>query len=829
MKTKNYPQKAFIVILILIGAFSYGQNVQKKEHISIQDKENTFINASELQLRLSDDQNSNNFHSKSINDITLLSQDFSSTTFPPTGWTVSVVTGTLGWTRGVGSQTYATFNPTGTTAANGYAFVNSDGNNGSGGPEHTILRTPAINCLTNNNVWLKFNNYFYQFGASTGDVEVSNNGTAWTTVHSSHTGLGQNQATPNPQFIDVNISSVAANQATVYVRFKWTGNYDYYWFVDDVIVYSKDAYNVGLDSAQNPNEFTVVPLVHYNNQPIALSARARNYGGSTVNNVKVKFNVYDGNSNALIHTVQSTPAALLAPGTTVNLTAPAFTIPVDTGFYITEYIVSMTQQDSDPSNDTLVRALWITDSIYARDDAVFTGQLDGSLGISATGVAIMGQNYTLSTNDKLSRVSFYLTGQSIGDTTQAYVYTINPDGSPNTLFAQTPLHIFTVDSPGWLTLQFTGGPLNLNAGTYFIGIKDFYNTDNIGLGYTNNNFTTSKSWVKVNDDAWSTSEALGFPVSYVIRPYFVCAGFVPAVISGYNTGYCQGSNVNLVAAPGGMSYLWSPSGGTTATATVNSPGSYTVSVTNAYGCPGVSSPITVYEIPKPVINLGNDTTVCGSHILNAGGPFAAYSWAGGTSTNQYLLASASGQYFVVVTDSNGCVAVDSITLTVNPLPSSALVNQLTICDYETAILDAGAGFTSYLWNNQATTQTITVAGSSVGVGTHIYWVNIGDANNCHNIDTVLLTVSTCTGVDNFSEADFGMYPNPTRHFINLVLPSHFEGKTLIQISDLSGRIVYNESTELHNINLNIKYLSAGVYNVKLINARSSFVKKLMIE
>ena len=100
---------------------------------------------------------------KGTNNIILLSEDFSSTTFPPPGWVVDIVTGTLGWSRGVGPQTYAAFNPNGTTAANGYAFVDSDGNNGVGGPEHTTLRTPAINCMGHSHVWLRFNNYFYQF------------------------------------------------------------------------------------------------------------------------------------------------------------------------------------------------------------------------------------------------------------------------------------------------------------------------------------------------------------------------------------------------------------------------------------------------------------------------------------------------------------------------------------------------------------------------------------------------------------------------------------------------------------------------------------------
>ena len=75
-------------------------------------------------------------------------------------------------------------------------------------------------------------------------MEVSTNGTSWTTVHSSETGIAANDGTANPNLVDVDISSYTAGQHTVYIRFHWTGTYDYYWVVDDIAVYIRPDYDV---------------------------------------------------------------------------------------------------------------------------------------------------------------------------------------------------------------------------------------------------------------------------------------------------------------------------------------------------------------------------------------------------------------------------------------------------------------------------------------------------------------------------------------------------------------------------------------------------------
>jgi hypothetical protein len=806
----------FVLVLLVLGtATLHAQQIMLKQPTVQQlgNHSGTLFDASLLSRKLP-------LHDASAKaNITLLTQDFSSTTFPPTGWTRQALSGTLQWTRGTGPQTYATFSTTGTTAANGYAFVNSDGNGGAGGAENCVLTSPAINCSGHSSVWLKFNEFFYQWLVSTANVEVSSNGSTWTTVHSAHTGLSQNQSTANPLAVDVDISSVAANQPSVYVRFHWTGSYDYYWFIDDVEVYARSAYDAALISRGNANEYSAVPLAHYNNAPFAINAVAENQGGSTINSVNMTVKVYDGFSGSILHNVTSNTLATLAPGATGTLTAASYTMPSGAGDYWAEYLVHISQTDANTLNDTLFQGLWINDSIYARDDAINTGVLDGSIG-SATESLIMGQNYYIAVTDKLKRVSAYVTGAVTGDQAQILVYnTVN--GLPNTQIASSAIHTFTTTAAQWVDLPIQGGPFTLSPGTYFIGLKQFSTVNNIGLGYNDNNFTPNTVYAKIGTDPWDTMSALGWDISFVIRPYLVCGTYKP-VITPSNNVLCTGDQVSLTSSPG-LTYLWNPGGSPAQSINITSGGTYTVSVTNSNGCAAVSNPINIPEYAKPVVFLGNDTSVCGGIMLNAGAGYQSYSWSGGSQGQQFW-ASSSGNVSVTVTDGNGCSGTDNINLTVTPGPQPNLGNDIIVCADQTVNLDAGGPYDTYAWSHGvSTTQYLTLDTNGIGHGTFNVYVIVSD-NGCLGADTVSVTFDICSGWDETEMVDFSVFPNPVKDRLYLKLNHNDQGAEIF-VYDLSGKIVLSENiaADLTTYALKTSLLNSGLYHliIQQGNARSS--------
>ena len=73
-----------------------------------------------------------------------------------------------------------------------------------------------------------------------------------------------------------------------------------------------------------------------------------------------------------------------------------------------------------------------------------------------------------------------------------------------------------------------------------------------------------------------------------------------------------------------------------------------------------------YLIP---LDLGNDTKICegNSIILDATNNYYSYNWNDSISLNQTINIDTTGYYNVIVSDGNGCIAYDNITVIVNPI------------------------------------------------------------------------------------------------------------------------------------------------------------------
>ena len=240
----------------------------------------------------------------------------------------------------------------------------------------------------------------------------------------------------------------------------------------------------------------------------------------------------------------------------------------------------------------------------------------------------------------------------------------------------------------------------------------------------------------------------------------------PSIYPGdFNTTGCApDGSIDAVIGGGsaGYSYDWS-NGSTNATITNLEPGTYSVIVTDINGCE-ISETITL--IPTPVFTVeldalvypGNVNVSCfnaqdGSITLETDGgaqPFI-YQWSNG-SNNQNLTNVGAGEYSVIVTDANGCVQLDTITL-IQPDPLTADASVIT--NYNGADIscfganDGGievvvAGGTLpyvYSWTDQSGAiigNTPTV--NNLGPGT--YTVNITDQNGCSIQTTVTVVEPT---------------------------------------------------------------------------------------
>lgn len=159
---------------------------------------------------------------------------------------------------------------------------------------------------------------------------------------------------------------------------------------------------------------------------------------------------------------------------------------------------------------------------------------------------------------------------------------------------------------------------------------------------------------------------------------------VLSVSSDATTGvYCNHSSAELTVS-GASQYSWTgPDNATYQGATVtindlnnNNTGWYVVTGTDANNCSSTDSIQITVSISDMGINAGNDSIVCPGESVpfhaSAGG--ASYSWSGPqghiTTDQNFILNNAapenSGWYYVTITDSNNCTAMDSTHLSVEP-------------------------------------------------------------------------------------------------------------------------------------------------------------------
>ena len=143
------------------------------------------------------------------------------------------------------------------------------------------------------------------------------------------------------------------------------------------------------------------------------------------------------------------------------------------------------------------------------------------------------------------------------------------------------------------------------------------------------------------------------------------------------------NKLNMVKQSG-ATYAWSPSSGLSATTIPNpiaSPSvttNYVLTVTSADGCVSTDS-VLVTVNDSITVDAGSDVTICeGSALsLTGAGSESIYAWSGpdgysSSDLNAIVSTNATtamgGNYVLSMTDTTGCVATDTVSVTVNPLP-----------------------------------------------------------------------------------------------------------------------------------------------------------------
>lgn len=221
---------------------------------------------------------------------------------------------------------------------------------------------------------------------------------------------------------------------------------------------------------------------------------------------------------------------------------------------------------------------------------------------------------------------------------------------------------------------------------------------------------------------------------------------------------CNGS---LTAIPLGgtmpYTYSWVPGNTTAATAGSLCPGAYTITVTDANGCPATNS-YTLLNPPSLTLTAVTVDASCNTApdgsidiTISGGIPAYTYSWSPNGSTSEDQINVLSGTYTVIVTDNLGCSIDSVITLNSTLVVNAIAGNDTSLCQNGTILLDGSAsnGGITYQWTELPagtviSNTLITTVAPATGTNTYVLTATNG---LCLDKDTIIVTANALPVVD----------------------------------------------------------------------------------
>ena len=436
-----------------------------------------------------------------------------------------------------------------TTAANGFAMYDSDLiGNAAGGQDATITYNGTVDCSLYSFVNINFESSHRKFNDSV-FVEISND--AWLTFErfEVHALQALNASSDNPEFVSVNISTVAGNQSSVSFRFHYEGEWDYAWMVDDVNFTETPDNLMGIESAvtggywvdyQNYSasglnsmiglDYSIIPVDQAAVRPFSCEAVIKNIGISSQSAV-LKYDVtgtmaYSGSSVATV----------LASSDLVTVAAtPTFSPGVGT------YAIEMwAEADSAAAgvvttlSDIETRNVEVSQYLYGKD--LGDTELAGSRAIGGPD----DQNqittrFEIYANADLYSLRVFITDQSVvGAKIYAVIYEADTTAS-NGLFPLVESDDYTLtaqDLGNWVDVPFTNS-ISLFAGyAYEFGIGGYQHPiDSSRVGVTANLSLYNGEHSSFDVTGLSTQSAGNPTWYYITSTPMVRMNFDPSTIS----------------------------------------------------------------------------------------------------------------------------------------------------------------------------------------------------------------------------------------------------------------------------------------------------------
>jgi hypothetical protein len=197
----------------------------------------------------------------------------------------------------------------------------------------------------------------------------------------------------------------------------------------------------------------------------------------------------------------------------------------------------------------------------------------------------------------------------------------------------------------------------------------------------------------------------------------------------------------------------------------------------------------------------------------------------GITFNPSTAAVGNNLITYTFTDSLGCVYQGQFGILINPNPIKPTISQVT-----SSLLRVNENFDTYQWYRDGniipaplgTQQNLTIIQNGV------YTVRVSNNFSCDRFsDQFPIGVGVFVG-DEFSVTNVEIFPVPSRGIVNVIYESNSFDNILINVFDLTGKIVYKEEFNGINHQMNLEHLAGGTYVVRFNQGKNQVVKRLII-
>jgi PKD repeat protein len=510
-----------------------------------------------------------------------------------------------------------------------------------------------------------------------------------------------------------------ANESNVSIRFRWQTNgsesddYGYGWEIDDIKIVEAPAFDLKLNNIyvnffnystykDSDTRTTVFDNFHFRKIPykqcidddsyLFISAIVENSGyEESVAELTVKITLPGGYTTFYEETIIS--STLLPSETEYVEFTPVYYPEYLEAWMLQDYygesvitvsVENITGVEENTSDNLKTTSFELTEKIYSSEYGNLTGQtgpqiwpnghIDGEM---------LGVNYYFTYNTKIKKAIAFV-GESTDENTVLIAHLYRKSYGIWTEIAVSAPHIVTENSIGnWVSFYF-GNPVPVNGGSFgqnvIVAIECIYNGNNtIQIGYqpSINSGPGAAVWF-MKEGAYANQFMPNYNwIKGGVGIRLEVLGCLETSFTANNKHGCEDLTVSFYGSSSYTgSWYWNFGDGSNSTLhnpihTYTEPGNYSVSLY-------VSSPwgesdyyvypnyITVYENPQfeyDVVHESFSGANDGEIGLNISGGLEPYSinWSTGDETETISYLSA-GNYWVTVTDENGCSSSATITV-----------------------------------------------------------------------------------------------------------------------------------------------------------------------